>query len=157
MLKKEGGEDESESNEKGDGSPSEDEGEGSSGNGGSGESQGGNSNNGETLDDHSGWEEGEGGSAAADIAKEKLKEAMKAAAEESASGRGLLRLKSLLLVEALVLARATQKNLLWMPSNPRLIGRKSSEVSSILLSELTGNTLSSASTNASLTFMLVVR
>ena len=40
------------------------------------------------FDDHSGWEEGEGGSAAADIAKEKLKEAMKAAAEESASGRG---------------------------------------------------------------------
>jgi hypothetical protein len=135
MLKKEGGEDESESNEKGDGSPSEDEGEGSSGNGGSGESQGGNSNNGETLDDHSGWEEGEGGSAAADIAKEKLKEAMKAAAEESASGRGFGS------------CEGNAKKLVMDAIKPKVDWKK----------VLRGNTLSSASTNASLTFMLVVR
>lgn len=88
MLKKEGGEDEGEGNEEGGGGPSEDESGVTPGNRHSGESEGGGTNNGETLDDHSGWEEGEGSSAAADIAKEKLKEAMKAAAEESASGRG---------------------------------------------------------------------
>ena len=91
-----------ESGESGDGESGEGEGEGSGsgdgdeegdgngsgsgeGEGGEGEGKGSGSGNG-NFDDHSGWDES--GGAANEIAKEKMKDTLRKAAEEAASGRG---------------------------------------------------------------------
>ena len=77
--------------EKQDGEPSGEEGDGQGqgqqGEGGEQGDQQGNGSGGGNFDDHSGWEENSN-SAATDIAKQKMKEAVRKAAEEAASGRG---------------------------------------------------------------------
>ena len=74
-----------------DGEPSGEEGDGQGqgqqGEGGEQGDQQGNGSGGGNFDDHSGWEENSN-SAATDIAKQKMKEAVRKAAEEAASGRG---------------------------------------------------------------------
>ena len=50
---------------------------------GDGESSGGGRDFGDSFDDHSGWEEGQGDNTVNEIAKERLKEAVKKAAEEA--------------------------------------------------------------------------
>jgi len=76
-LKKEQEDDEGNEGEgEGSGEPGEGDGE-SSGSGGSGRDFG------DSFDDHSGWEEGQGDNTMNEIAKERLKEAVKKAAEEA--------------------------------------------------------------------------
>ena len=74
-----------------DGEPSGEEGDGQGqgqqGEGGEQGDQQGNGSGGGNFDDHSGWGENSN-SAATDIAKQKMKEAVRKAAEEAASGRG---------------------------------------------------------------------
>jgi predicted metal-dependent peptidase len=78
------GEGDGEGGEPQDGEEGEGQGQGEGGE--QGDQQGSGSGNG-NFDDHSGWEENSN-SAATDIAKQKMKEAVRKAAEEAASGRG---------------------------------------------------------------------
>tara|TARA_A100001515_G_scaffold132781_1_gene121490 strand:- start:2780 stop:4039 length:1260 start_codon:yes stop_codon:yes gene_type:complete len=87
-MLKEDAQSESENNEDGEGDGSEGNSSGGGQDGDSDQQGQGGAGGAEPLDDHSGWEESEGSSTAAEIAKEKMKDVMKQAAEEAAAGRG---------------------------------------------------------------------